>query len=320
MNKQFDAICIGFVVQDILLTDIPHDALSRDTSVASSAMVTSGGDATNEAVTLGRLGSKTGLLLKLGHDSIGKSIYSTLESEPLDLSLIVHDEDAEMMLAIVVIQPDGNRSFLVKRGNDKSYLVLDDVSDEALKNTRAVTVGSLFCLPGLDGAPIANILKRAQSFGAITICDMTHDLNGIGPDAQLCVYPHVDYIMPSLEEATYVTGETDPDKIADFFLSKGVKNVVLKLGGDGCFFKNSEKRFFSDPYRIKPVDTTGCGDCCLGGFTHALLKDWPIEKCVDFACAVGAINATGIGAHHTVQNEEHVLKFMEETPHRVIER
>lgn len=320
MNKEFDVICIGCIVQDILITDIPHDALSRDTSIASSAMITSGGDAANESVTLGRLGSKTALLVKIGTDSLGNSIYSTLDDEPVDRSLIVRDNEAEMMLAIVVIMPDGDRSFLVKRGNEKSYLIPEEISDEALKSARAVTVGSLFCLPGLDGEGIASVLKRAQSFGVITICDMTHDINNIGPEAQLCVYPHVDYLMPSLEEATYVTGETDPDKIADYFLAKGAKNVVLKLGADGCFFKNAEKRFFADPYDITAVDTTGCGDCCLGGFTHALLKGWPIEKCVDFACATGAINATGVGAHHTIQNEAHVLSFMETTPHRVIER
>ena len=63
------------------------------------------------------------------------------------------------------------------------------------------------------------------------------------------VYPYTDYLMPSYDEAIYVTGEKDPDKIADYFLDAGVKNVVLKLGGEGCFFKNREKRFFTDPFR-----------------------------------------------------------------------
>lgn len=320
MTKKYDAVCIGFAVQDILMTDVPKDALSRDTSVASSATVTSGGDAVNEAVTLGRLGSKTGLLVKLGTDSIGKSIYSTLVDEPVDLSLMVRDDDAQMILAIAVIQEDGERSFIIRQANDKAYLTSDEVSDSVLKDTRAVTVGSLFCIPGLDGAPIADILKRAQSYGAITICDMTYDQHQIGPKAQEGAYPYLDYMMPSLEEATYVTGETDPDRIADYFLAHGVKNVLIKLGSKGCFFKNKEKRFFTDPYKVKAIDTTGCGDCCLGGFTHALLNGWPIETCVDFACAVGAINATGVGAHHTLQNEAHVLSFMETTPRRKIER
>lgn len=320
MKKKYDAVCIGFAVQDILMTNVPKDALSRDTSVASSATITSGGDAVNEAVTLGRLGSKTGLLVKLGTDSVGKSIYSTLEDEPVDLSLMVRDDEAQMILAIAMIQADGERSFIIRQANDNAYLNEDEITDAILKDTRAVTVGSLFCIPGLDGEPIASILQRAQSHGAFTVCDMTYDQFQIGPKAQEAAYPYIDYMMPSLEEATYVTGETDPNRIADYFLSRGVKNVLLKLGSKGCFFKNKEKRFFTDPYQVKAIDTTGCGDCCLGAFTHALLNEWSIEKCVDFACAVGAINATGVGAHHTLKNEAHVFSFMETTPRRRIDR
>lgn len=318
MKKKFDVISIGFIVQDIVLTDIPANALSRDTSAASSATVTSGGDAANQAVTLGRLGSHVALLSKIGTDSVGNSIYSTLDDEPVDRSLILRDDDAEMMLSIVVVKPDGERSFLVRYGNQKSYLAPEDITDTVLQSADIITVGSLFCLPGLDGAPIADVLARAHIFGAVTICDITHDQYKVGPKALLDVYPHIDYLLPSMEEAVYVTGETDPDKIADFFLSKGVKNVLIKLGSDGCFFKNTEKRFFSDPYAVTPLDTTGCGDCFLGGFAHALQKGWALEKCADFACAVGAINATGIGAHHTVQNEAHVLDFMAHTPRRAL--
>lgn len=320
MSKKYDAVCIGFIVQDIIVTDIPKDALSKDTSVAKEAMITSGGDAGNEAVTLAHLGNRTAPLVKIGRDAIGNSIYAGLEHEPVDLSLIIRDDKAEMMMAIVVIQPDGERSFLVKRGNRHYQLLPEEIPEEALQEARAVTVGSLFCLPGLDGAPIAGILKRARSYGAITLCDMSHDLDRIGPEAQLPVYPHVDYMVPSLEEALYVTGETDPDKVADYFLSHGAGNVVLKLGAEGCFFKNHEKRFFTDPYVVTAIDTTGCGDNFLGGFTHALLKGWPVEKCTEFACAVGAINATGLGAHHTVKSEQQVLSFMEKTPRRHIER
>ncbi len=320
MDRKYDAVCIGFIVQDIIITDIPEDALSHDTTVGGTALITSGGDAGNEAITLGNLGSKTGLLVKIGTDSVGNSIYSIVEKEPVDLSLIIRDERAEMMMAIVVIKPSGERSFLVKQGNSSYHLKPEDISDEVLKNTRAVTVGSLFCLPGLDGEGIAGVLARAQSFGALTLCDMTHDSQKIGPEAMVCVYPHVDYMMPSFEEARYVTGESDPDRIAGYFLARGVKNVVLKLGGDGCFFKNREKRFFTDPYEVKAVDTTGCGDNFLGGFTHALLKGWTPEQCTDFACAVGAINATGLGAHHTVKSEQQVLDFMKHTPKRILNR
>lgn len=320
MNKKYDVICIGCIDQDIVISNIPYDALTRDTSVADDGFITSGGDAANQAVNLSYLGSKTALLVRLGTDTVGNTVYSGLENDPLDLSLIIRDDRAVTMLSIVVIKPDGERSFLVKPGNEYFHLKSQDVSDEALSQTRAITIGSLFCLPGLDGPGVADILERAHKYDVTTICDITYDLNHIGPDAQRCVYPHVDYMIPSMEEALYTTGETDPDKIADIFLSWGVKNVLLKLGSKGCFFKNSTERFFSDPYQITTVDTTGCGDSFVAAFTHALLKGWSHEKCADFACATGALNATGLGAHLTIKSEQQVLDFMASTPKIAVER
>ena len=320
MCKKYDVICIGFIVQDIVMSNIPYDALTRDTSVADEGLITSGGDAANQAVTLSYLGSHTALLVKIGWDTVGNTIYSGLENDPLDLDLIIRDERATMMLSIVVIMPDGERAFLVKPGNEYYYLKPEDVPDEVLRQTRAITIGSLFCLPGLDGPGVAGILERAHKYDVITICDITYDLNNIGPDAQRCVYPHVDYMMPSMEEALYITGEKDPDKIADTFLSWGVKNVLLKLGSEGCFFKNSTERFFSDPYQVTTVDTTGCGDSFVAAFTHGLLKGWSHEKCADFACATGALNATGLGAHLTIKSEQQVLDFMASTPKTIMGR
>ena len=61
MCKKYDVICIGFIVQDIVMSNIPYDALTRDTSVADEGLITSGGDAANQAVTLSYLGSHTAL-------------------------------------------------------------------------------------------------------------------------------------------------------------------------------------------------------------------------------------------------------------------
>ena len=157
------------------------------------------------------------------------------------------------------------------------------------------------------------IFKTARESGAITIADMTFDMKKLGPRQFDSLYPYVDYCMPSYEEANYVTGETDPEAMADAFLKLGVKHVLIKLGGEGCFFKDKEKCFYTDPYKITPVDTTGCGDNFVAGFTHCLLKGLPVEECAEFASAVGALNSQGLGAHLTVKSEEQVRRFMEET-------
>lgn len=310
MNRKYDVICLGMICQDIVMIDIPEDALQRDSVVAKEVIITSGGDANNQAVTLSRLGSKTAPLLKMGRDSISNSVYDELEKEPLDLSLIIRDEKAKITMTVCVIKPNGERSFLVGKGSENCFLTMEDIDLNLLKETKAITVGSLFTLKDLDRGGISKIFQKAREFGTITICDMAIDMMGIGPDAVMDVYPYTDYMMPSLEEAHYVTGEIDPDKIADALLSYGVKTVILKMGSEGCFVKNKDIRFYCDPYDIKPLDTTGCGDNFLAGFTHYLIQGRSLKEAIQFASATGALNATGIGAHLTVYGEAQVLDFM----------
>ncbi len=47
--------------------------------------------------------------------------------------------------------------------------------------------------------------------------------------------PSVDYFMPSLEEAAFLSGETQPEAISHFFLALGVGTCILKDGENGSW-------------------------------------------------------------------------------------
>ena len=119
----------------------------------------------------------------------------------------------------------------------------------------------------MDQGGAASLFRLAREKKVLTFADMTADAYGIGPEGIASVYPYTDYLMPSYEEALYTCGKEDVDDIADYFLTRGVQNVVLKLGSDGCFVKNSGDRFYMDPYPVRAVDTTGCGDNSVS-YTH----------------------------------------------------
>lgn len=316
MSKRFDVVCVGNSCQDIILRGIPTDALLRDTSFAESTLISVGGDASNESVVLTRLGCRTALVTKMGADPMGDFIHSHLVQNGVDLTYAVRCPGIKTGFAVAVVKTDGERSFLVSSGeNGRADLAYDELDLSFLDETRAVTAGSLFALgPALDLGGMAEIFRHAQAKGVLTIADMTADSYGIGGTAIAGIYPFVDYMVPSLEEATYATGETDLDKISDKLLAAGVKNVIIKLGGKGCFLKNKNKRFFVDPFSITPVDTTGCGDNFLAGFLSCLLLDMSLEQSAKFGCATGALNALSIGAHDAVQSRRQIEEFMRDTP------
>ena len=60
------------------------------------------------------------------------------------------------------------------------------------------------------------------------------------------------------------------------------------------------------------VDTTGAGDCFMGGFLCAYLKGWPLERCGRFGSAVSAFGISAIGASTAIPDFDSVLRFMKE--------
>lgn len=49
-----------------------------------------------------------------------------------------------------------------------------------------------------------------------------------------------DWVLPGLKEGMILTGQQALDGIADFYLQRGVKAVVLKTGADGAWYKTAD--------------------------------------------------------------------------------
>ena len=78
-------------------------------------------------------------------------------------------------------------------------------------------------------------------------------------------------------EAEILTGikvdsEEAADKAADWFFSKGVKNVLITLGHRGVYINTGEKKGIIPAYKVEAVDTTGAGDAFNGGLLAALAE------------------------------------------------
>ena len=122
--------------------------------------------------------------------------------------------------------------------------------------------------------------------------------------------PQIDYITPNEDEARYYSGKEEPEEMADVFLAYGVKNVIIKLGGKGCLFKNARGSIRLPACDIRAVDATGAGDNFVAGFVSEILRGASNEDALRFANACGAICTTAVGAGTALQNREQVLRFL----------
>ena len=120
----------------------------------------------------------------------------------------------------------------------------------------------------------------------------------------------IDYMSPNEDEAKWCTGEDEPGKMADVLLSYGVRNVIIKLGGRGCFFKNREEELYIPPCRVDVVDATGAGDNFLAGFVTEKLRGKSDGEALAFANACGAICCTEVGSGAALRSREQAEVLM----------
>ena len=158
-------------------------------------------------------------------------------------------------------------------------------------------------MPALDGEPLAELLRRARAAGVITILDTAWDASGRWLDVLEPCLPHLDYFLPSRDEAVMLTGGREaPEAIADFFLARGVGAVGLKLGAAGCYIKSGSESLTIPSLSVAVRDTLGAGNAFVAGFTAALSRGWSLKACGEFACAVGASAVSAVGATTGIQS------------------
>jgi hypothetical protein len=61
---------------------------------------------------------------------------------------------------------------------------------------------------------------------------------------------------------------------------------------------------------VHVVDSIGAGDIFHAGFIYGLLRDWPIQRQLDFACAAAALNCMAVGARGGIQPVERIEKLV----------
>ena len=143
--------------------------------------------------------------------------------------------------------------------------------------------------------------------------DVCWDSNGNWGKLLNMSMPYIDYLMPSIDEAERIANKKDPDEIADVFISNGAKNVIIKLGSKGSYLRKEGEtagKVFPPFYVENPVDTTGAGDSFCSGFIAAYANDKPLDECMEFANAVGAMSVMEKGATSGPKSYDETLQFI----------
>lgn len=307
--SRYDIVFIGTAILDSVIKGFDPEPVSVAGFRAESGSINAGGEGVNGSIASAKLGMKSALLCFLGEDQAGDLIEGELAKHGVDTGCIVRTAEHPTPVTTIFVAEDGNRKSITNSAH--SYNFHPEQYPEVFTDAGAVVIGSLFRAPFNDPDVVRAVVSEAHSKGIPVFADTKlPNFRKLTLDDIADSLAMIDCITPNEDEARYFTGEDDPVKMAEVFLSKGVKNVVIKLGGKGCLLMNRDETILLPAHRIDVVDATGAGDNFMAGFVSEILRGSDVKQALAFANACGAICATAVGTGTALKNREQVLKMI----------
>lgn len=311
MNR-IDVACIGILVADVIAKPVDKIPAPGLLERINCIEIYSGGCAMNAGIDMAKIGISTAVLGKVGNDSFGDFLKNELLKNNLNVDGIAVTDKEQTSASVVLSSESGERSFLHCVGANATFNY-DDINWSVIENSKIVFVAGTMLMDSFDGECCARVLKRCREMGKITVLDTAWDSKGRWMKVLAPCMPYIDVFMPSVEEAIELSGEKEPEKIADVFFNMGVRQVVIKLGSKGCYLRETKE---SDgvtipSFKVKAVDTTGAGDSFCAGFLSGMARGLSFEECGRFANAVGAHCVMAMGASTGIKSFDEIKAFMD---------
>ncbi len=292
-----DLVVIGDCNPDVLVLgpDVTPAFGQREKLVDRISLLV-GGSAAITAVAAARLGVSVALVAVVGADPAGTFMLDQLTKEGVDVSAVRVRDDTPTGMT-VVLSRGGDRAILTALGTIAA-LSAADVPPGLLARARHVHVSSYFLLADSLGPGLAALLAAARAAGATTSLDTNWDPSGRWGDDQLrAVLAQADVLLPNEAEALALTGADSPVAAAAALAAAGPETtrVFMKLGERGvlCAAGRLLQRVSLPP--VRPVDTTGAGDCFNAGLIAGLLSGLPLTGAAGLGCAAGALSTGALG-------------------------
>lgn len=273
----------------------------------------------NVCTGLVRLGHTVSYITRLGNDPLGSYIKKFIDKEKIGTEFITFDSINKTGLMLKSKCSDGDPvTEYYRKGSAFSHITPEDIDNvnfdgiEILHVTGIPPALSLSCREATY-----RLIERAKEKGVYVTFDpnlrpalwesqevMVNVLNDL---AKKC-----DLILPGVAEGLILTGSDDVEKIADFYQSIGINEVVIKNGSKGAYIRSGNNSFEQPGFKVeKVVDTVGAGDGFAVGVLSGKLEGLSIKECAIRGNAIGAIQVTYSSDNEGLPTLDELKKFIE---------
>lgn len=285
-------IVIGDVMTDVIV--IPEGPIVRGSDRRAQITQRPGGSGANQAVWLGSMGTPVSFVARVGA-SDKPHLEAYLRGFHVDPVLIADPEKPSGIL-VIIVDPDGERSFLTDRGANL-LLSHSDMPVWLLEETRYVLVSGYSLFAEKPRHAARWMAEEAQSRGIAVAVDAASVgfVEEVGADKFLEWTKGFSTLFANADEAVALAG-TDDLEAQMRVLGPNYGRVIVKLGAGGAAVGDATGVKLRLPApAVKVVDTTGAGDAFAAAFVSAELRGADVETCLRQGIAAGSAAVTKVG-------------------------
>jgi sugar/nucleoside kinase (ribokinase family) len=234
------------------------------------------GSMTIFALALARLGSRVGLLSRVGDDALGRWMRERVEDAGIDTRGVASVAGQLTPLALASVDAEGNKSFSYYRvagiSDPLTTLRAADVPDEALRRARVFDFGEASLRSPLMRAETLALAQRARDLG-MAVC-YTPNYRAAAwsggaveaADVQRQALALADIALMNTEESELLSGISDPNAAAPRIVAMGPSVVVITSGSHGAIVAMDDAVSVIPAVPVDVVFDIGAGDSFHAGF------------------------------------------------------
>lgn len=262
----------GSIAMDVVLnsSDLP---VNDGFALIKHESMQPGGSSANVAVSAAGFGLEAYQTGKVGDDDMGAKFRASLIKDGVNDKYLYTKKDGVTMHTYIITAPEGKHTIFAHLGDCMQDFNPAELPEDILDDIDILYTDMFSANVSLYLAEKAAALNKKVVFNMQAVPSFM-PLCGTNMDQLEKIFSIASLIVggkDSFLELGANTGSTDIDAIVKDVCEKNnvSDGVICTLGEEGAVWYSGNGYVRASAYHVMPVDTTGAGDCFLGGLMYS---------------------------------------------------
>ncbi len=309
MEPPFEAISFG---EPLIGIYPPKDCSIVEDKPLSK---TYGGDTSNFALALSKLGHQTSYLTRIGSYDFGRSFLKLWQEDGVNISMV--QKDLINPTGLYFISYEGEKyNFIYYRKNSAAcFIDAEEIDWELVRSAKVLHLSSISQGISRNALEVSfTLMEFARKHGLLVSYDINYRPPLWNRETARAVILHtiseyVDILQMTDDELLLLGWEADIDVFIRR-LPRAPQLAALKLGDRGCLLLSGGERVEVGAFKVEVADTVGAGDAFDAGLIAGVLEGLELEELGLRANAVAALTCRDVGPLRAQPKMDEVDEFL----------